>query len=314
VTRTPPHVAILLSVFHGDRFIDAQLESCAAQVDVRWSLTWRDDGGPAGRSCQSALLRLGERFPGQVHAVDGCAGHLGVAPSYFALLAAAPAAAFYAFADQDDVWLPGKLHRAVTLLSAAPDDRPALYCSRQSLVDANLRPIGASPVPRRPLGFGNALVQNVATGCTMVLNPKARDAVLAMPPPPGTVHDWWCYLVVAGVGGRLVFDPEPSILYRQHDHNAVGALDGAMVRALGALRRGPGPFTERLDLHLYQLNEFRDRLTPANRALLDALIAARGAPWWRRCATILSTGIYRQGSAEDLALRIWLTLGRRRKS
>jgi hypothetical protein len=305
-----PEVAILLSVFDGERFIAEQLDSLAGQHGVRWSLTWRDDGSDPRRSGAGVLEKFRARFPGQVFHADDPAGALGVGDSYMALLARAPDTSYVAFADQDDVWLPGKLARAVSLLSRLPEQVPALYCGRQCLVNAVLDPIGRSAVPPRPLGFGNALVQNVATGCTMVLNRAARQAVLAMPPPSGTLHDWWCYVVLAGIGGRLVYDAEPFILYRQHEHNAVGATGAYLSRALRALRRGPGPFLDRLDLHLDRLRWYRDRLTPESRAVLDALCAARRAPLWRRLPALMRADVYRQGLAEDLVLRTWLMLRR----
>ena len=300
----PPDVAILLSVFDGDRFIDAQLDSIAAQRGVRWSLTWRDDGSDPRRSCGGRMAAFEARFPGQVFPLP--AGRLGVGASYMTLLAQAPDAAYVAFADQDDVWLPEKLSRAVSRLKGVAE--PALYCGRQRLLDADLTAIRLSAVPPRPLGFANALVQNVATGCTMVLNRAARAAVLAMPPPEGSLHDWWCYLVVAGVGGRLIYDREPFILYRQHDRNVVGSTGGQVTRAIRALRRGPGPFIDSLNRHLHRLETYRDRLTPENRAILDALKAARVAPLPRRLGAVLNAGVYRQGSAEDLMFRAWLLL------
>jgi len=305
----PPEVAILLSVFDGGRFIREQLDSIAEQRDVRWLLVWRDDGSADRQCCRQSLTMLAERHPGQVREL-GCSGQrLGVERSYMALLEAAPDTPFVAFADQDDVWLPHKLRRAMDRLGAVPADRPALYCGRQRLVDAALRPIGLSPVPRRPLGFANALVQNVATGCTIVMNRLARDAVRAMPAPE-TMHDWWCYLVIAGIGGHLLYDPEPCILYRQHGGNAVGSARDQATRAWRALCRGPAPFLERLDRHLRALHQHRARLTPANRITLEALSTTRGMPAWRRLPALLRTGIYRQGTAEDLLLRLWLMFGR----
>lgn len=301
-----PEVAILLSVYDGDRFIDQQLDSIAEQRGVRWSLTWRDDGSDPRRSCTARLEAFRARFPTQVFAAESPVGRMGVGASYMALLEQAPDAAYVAFADQDDVWLPDKLSRAVSRLEGL--EGPALYCGRQSLVDARLGPLGLSNVPLRPLGFANALVQNVATGCTMVLNRAAHDAVRAIPAPEGALHDWWSYLVVAGIGGHLVYDAEPFILYRQHDRNAVGSSGGTIARAIRAMRRGPGPFLESLDRHLRQLLAYRDRLTPANRKTLDALWAARVAPLPRRAWAVMRTGVYRQGTGEDLVLRAWLML------
>lgn len=302
----PPDVVVLLSVFDGDRFITEQLDSIAAQHGVRWLLLWRDDGSDPRRSCTPMLEAFRDRFPGQVFQARQPEGRLGVGNSYMALLAQAPDARFIAFADQDDVWLPDKLARAVSRLSTVPGSEPALYCGRQTLVDATLTLIAPSAVPRRPLGFGNALVQNVVTGCTIMLNRAARDAVLDIPPPDDTLHDWWCYLVVAGIGGRLMYDAEPFILYRQHGRNVVGAPAGIVARVIRAIRRGAGPFLEGLDKRLGRLDAHRGQLASASLPILDALRDARRASRWRRPWAVMGLGVYRQGTVEDLVLRLWL--------
>ncbi len=81
-----------------------------------------------------------------------------------------------AFADQDDVWLPDKLQRALAFLNSVEDGRPALYCGRQRLVDESLQPLGFSP-SFRASGIPGLVLQNVGTGCTMVMNRAAAAAV-----------------------------------------------------------------------------------------------------------------------------------------
>ena len=72
---------------------------------------------------------------------------------------------------------------------------------------------------------------------------RAAMALMAMSPAPdGSLHDWWSYIVVSAHGGRLLADNEPTVLYRQHESNAIGAPRSAWRRAVAALRRGPEPF------------------------------------------------------------------------
>ena len=180
--------AILLATYQGERYLAAQLESLAGQRHGAWQLLWRDDGS-TDRTV--ALLNdfAAARPPGAVRHVETPAERLGAMGSFMALLAAAPDDAPAAFCDQDDVWLPDKLERALAALAAVPPGRPALYCARQRIVAEDLLELGLSPALRRPPGFRNALVQNIATGCTLVLNPAARRLVLSVPPPAGSMHD-----------------------------------------------------------------------------------------------------------------------------
>ncbi|MBI0434614.1 glycosyltransferase [Roseomonas sp. KE0001] len=301
-------VAVLLATYNGAAHLEAQLASIAAQQPVDWRLLWRDD---ASRDATPELLRSfaeGEGA-GRVTRITGPQGRAGAAGSFMALLAAAPEAGAYAFCDQDDVWLPGKLARALRRLEEVPPGQPALYCARQRLVDAALRPIGLSPVPPKPPAFRNALVQNIVTGCTAVLNPAARRLMLAAPAvPPGSLHDWWSYLMVTGAGGTVIFDPEPALLYRQHGGNAVGSPASAGRRAVAALQRGARAFLTLFQAHLAALDRARPLLTPDSRVLLDLLRPLPELSPLARCRRLRRAGLYRQGRLEDLMLRLWFLL------
>ena len=72
------------------------------------------------------------------------------------------------------------------------------------------------------LSLENALVQNVAAGCTIAFNSKARTLVLNNFPNFVAMHDWWFYIVISAFG-VLVYDNKPSLKYRQHSSNTVGA-------------------------------------------------------------------------------------------
>src|ERR1700719_2334213 len=123
-----PSVCVLLSTYNGEAFLEAQLESLRAQTGVEVRLHARDDGSTDGTV---ALLR---RHAGTWPSLVGLqsAENLGPAKSFLELLRTAPDADFYAFCDQDDVWLPGKLARAAEAL--AGDTGPALYCSNVTCV------------------------------------------------------------------------------------------------------------------------------------------------------------------------------------
>lgn len=299
-----PPVQVLLATYNGARFLPEQLASLEAQQEAAWQLWWRDDGSTDG---SVALLEAFAARTGRAAPAGTPPGRAGAMGSFMHLLAAAPPGGHYAFCDQDDVWLPAKLRRAQAALAELGEDRPALYCGRQRLVDTALRPTGLSPLPGRPLGFRNALVQNVVTGCTLVLNDAARRLVLAAPPPPaGSMHDWWCYLLVSGAGGAMRFDPEPGLLYRQHGGNAVGTQATLLQRGLAAVSRGPERFLSVFRAHLEGLSRAAPLLTPEARETLALLAPLLALPRIRRLRRLLRAGLYRQGLAEDAVLRLWL--------
>jgi glycosyltransferase involved in cell wall biosynthesis len=300
--------AILLSVFNGERFLPAQLESLLAQTHRSWRLYWRDDGSV---DASADLMRAFAAGPaaGRVTEVPRPAGRLGVTRSFLTLLAAAPPAEAVAYADQDDVWMPEKLARGIAALAGVPFAVPALYCARQTLVDADLTRIGVSFRLDRPPGFPAALTQNIATGCTAMLNRRAGALIARSRPPPGTLHDWWSYLVVAAAGGRIIADPEPVVLYRQHGGNLVGARDTWLKRAYGALRRGPRPFMRVLRHHVAALAAEPDLLSPEAARALAVIAEALALPAWRRLPALALPGFLRQTPLETALFRLWFLLG-----
>lgn len=305
------HVAILLSTYNGAAFLPAQLASFRAQTYAAWSLHWRDDGS---RDATCAILRDFTQAGPQPCAelVDG-RGNLGAAGSFLALLGAVASglgeAELVAFSDQDDVWLPEKLARAVAALANADPLQPALYCARQRLVDGDLRDIGPSPVQVPPAGFAAALIQNLAAGCTIVMNRTAALRITASRPPPGTLHDWWSYIVVMAAGGRFVQDAEPVILYRQHGGNLVGAPSNLLRRAVAAARRGPAQFMDLLRAHVAALREQPELLTPAAGRDVARLSAALQGGAWARLRALGLPGLRRQTWPETWTFRLWFLLG-----
>jgi Glycosyl transferase family 2 len=309
---TEARVAVLLSAYNGARFLPAQLASLLAQTHANWCLCWRDDGSTDGTP---ELLRAFAAGPGAGRAVElaGPPRRLGATGGFLALLAALPGLdpppAAVAFADQDDVWLPEKLARGLAALAGQPVEVPALYCARQVLVGPTLARIRLSFPVRRPPGFPAALTQNIATGCTSMLNPAAVRLIALSRPPSLTLHDWWSYLVVAASGGRIIADPEPSVLYRQHGGNLVGAPPVWLTRALGALRRGPLPFMRVMRAHLAALAATPELLSPEAAAAIARIQAALAAPPWRRLPAVTLAGFYRQTPLETALFRLWFLLG-----
>jgi len=208
-------VVVLMSTYNGERYVEEQLRSILDQLPERGHIQVRDDG-----STDATVARI-QAF-GDERITLKCGANLGFARSFLTLMADAPDDAdMYMLSDQDDVWLPEKIARAWLQLKDRLDE-PVLYCSRMQLVDVNLKPIELSINWPRPPSFENALTENIVTGCTAAFTRAVRRLALAKTDTSLIhFHDWWLYLVTAAFG-RVVFDPQPTILYRQHDGNAIG--------------------------------------------------------------------------------------------
>lgn len=230
-------VAILLSTFNGEPFLEEQLASIAAQSHRDWVLYWRDDGS-TDRTCQ-----LMARFMAGAGAsrciVPDAPGRVGVTHSFLALLRAAacdrPAA--FAFADQDDVWLPDKLSLGLAALAPVPATIPTVYCARQILVGEKLNPLGLSFRLHCSPGFPAALTQNLATGCTVMLNPAAGQLIRRSQAPAATHHDWICSSPRREDGSSWMRNRSYSIA----SIRTMSSGRRGLYRAARSLRFGAGP-------------------------------------------------------------------------
>jgi len=252
----------------------------------------RDDGSTDGTI---AILRS--------RGLDAERGeHVGFVRSFAALLARSDAD-YVAFCDQDDVWLPDKVSRAVARLEGVSG--PALYCGRLAVVDERLEPRGLSPLPRRGLSFANALVESQAAGCTIVLNRAGRELIRAFPAEVVS-HDWWAYLVVSAFGETL-YDERPSILFRKHSGQAFGIGVGAAGtwRAKLAQARRPGA----LEQVRAFAREYGDRLGEEERRVLERFLGAQDR-FGSRLSYAVRPDVYRQSTRDQWLLRAKLALGK----
>jgi glycosyltransferase involved in cell wall biosynthesis len=299
---TAPLVEVLMSTYDGAPYVRQQVASILGQTHQHLRLVVRDDGSSDETL---AVLRAIDDSRVTVHA----GSNVGLPDAYFRLIdEAGDDASYWALSDQDDVWEPSHLARAVAAL--APVDGPALYCARVLVTDESLTPLYPHPLPHRGPSFANALVQNIALGCTTVLNRAARDLLRGRWPRECVMHDAWMYLAIAGCG-TVLYDEDVAVHYRQHGGNSVGMGRGPVSRLVGRVRRqltpgGPGKHT-RQDRELLRL--FGDDLRPEARRQLDEFLAAR-SPAGRRIRYALTGPVHRQSRPSDLVLKGLQVLGR----
>lgn len=305
-----PKLAILLAVYNGAAHLAEQLDSYAAQDETDWQLWVSDDGSTDGS--REIVARFAAAQPGgKVKVIEG--PRQGSAMNFRHLLDVLPPdMPRAAFSDQDDVWLPHKLTRALQGLDAVPQEVPAIYCSRTIICDEDLHPRGASRFFRRPPGFCNALVQNIAAGNTIVLNSAALRLVRAANAEADEVvlHDWWVYQIVTGAGGVVISDAEPGLLYRQHDGNLVGANNGprALLMRLGMMLNGR--YSVWNSINIAALSASAHRLTGENRAILHHFACARQSRLPRRLVLLARAGLYRQTPLSQAGFWLAALLGR----
>jgi hypothetical protein len=217
----------------------------------------------------------------------------------------------YAYSDQDDIWMADKLDRAAHFLDSIPGNIPALYCSRTLYVDQDNRPLGSSQAYLRPASFANALVQNIASGNTMVFNDAARIILKEVGPQVDVdLHDWLTYLLVAGAGGQVLFDQQPSVRYRQHTKNIIGMNTGVRAKIGRIQMLFRGRFADWNERHVAVLKRMLHVLTPQNKLAFEQFANARQSPFFRRLVGLKKSGVYRQTLSNNIAFFLAAVLGK----
>lgn len=295
-------VHILLATFNGSRFLGDQLTSIARQTHTSWRLTVSDDGS------DDHTLQIIEAFAQSVEQpVTLIRGPgKGATLNFFHLIAQTHADSneeLFAFADQDDVWLENKLARAVHWHERHTHSAVRLYCGRTRYVDESLRLIGESRRLRRQPDLRNALVQNIASGNTMVFNVNLLDALQAIEPDNSIFHDWTTYLVATALDGEVYFDNLPTVLYRQHGANVIGSNEGLMAQIRRLRPVCQGRYKYWAEVNLKTMVNLASRLPASTQAHLENFQRMRGAASWReRIRCFINSGIRRQSLPSNVLL------------
>lgn len=302
-----PIVAILMCTYNGERFLAQQLESLAAQTHQRWTLYVSDDGSTD--RTDEILLRFERDTVGKVVRFYG--PRQGFAANFMSLLRRPEVVGdLFAFSDQDDIWFPDKLERGIYALRPLLD-QPGLYCSRTQVGDENGVHTGFSPLFQKQPSFQNALVQSLAGANTMLLTQAARQLVAQTPGNAKVItHDWLAYLIVSACAGHVIYDPVPTLLYRQHSENLIGANTGLRARSQRLVKMLGGRFAGWNEENIRILETFEGQMKPAQHKAFISFRQSRNAGLFERIRLTLASGVYRQTLAGNLSLAVAVLLRR----
>lgn len=227
IMHSTDKIAILMATYNGEKYICQQIDSILSQTCKDWELYIHDDGSTD--NTRAAVESYVEKYQDKIHLIDGKS--TGGAKYNFFYLFGQVEAPYYMTCDQDDVWLDKKIEltydKMLTIENKA--DVPCLVYTELRVVDSELNTIadtmsGYQSLDCHKRTINQFILQNSVTGCTMMVNRALRDKMLRITDIDNTImHDWWAALVAAQFG-KTGFIDEPTILYRQHGDNSLGAL------------------------------------------------------------------------------------------
>ncbi len=206
-----------MSTYNGEKYVAEQIQSILCQDDVDVQLLIRDDGSTD--NTRAVIDKLAAEHS-NISIVRG--ENVGFVKSFGELvhLALSCEADYYAFVDQDDIWMSNKLLTQCNALDAFDKDVPALSSCNSIYIDVNGNEQGLFHPIRPYYTKGNVIYIGTEQGCSMVFNRKCIELYDAYPPTI-TWHDRWMFLIAFFLG-NVYYEHRPLFYYRIHGNNALG--------------------------------------------------------------------------------------------
>lgn len=301
-------IDILMATYNGETFLRAQLDSILQQSNQDWQLIIRDD-------CSTdATVQIIKEYqllrPEQIRLIRAEQPSGSAQNNFFRLLRYSTAE-YVMFADQDDVWLKDKVQNTLEKMRELEEpygaQTPLLVHTDLAVVDAALRVINPSLFQMHNMDaarnqLNNIVVQNIVTGCTMMVNRALMDLVTEIP-AHAVMHDMWLALIAAAFG-QIGFLDRATMLYRQHGQNVKGARDMRsllyIAEKLGELKEIKRTLSEKYQqagefLEIYQMT-----LSLQQKEILQAYSLLGQQPIWKKYQVLKKYQLYMKGIIRNL--------------
>ena len=305
-------VRILLATYNGEKYIGEMIDSILAQDYQDWQLVLSDDQSKDGTV--SILEAYAEKYPDRItHYRSGL--HFGNAQSHFLhLLSRFADAPYIMFCDQDDIWHEQKVSGTLKKMKEIEEvGVPAVVHTDLRVVDGQLRELAPSFMSYSGLSGGrmqlkHLLVQNVVTGCTMMINGALAELANAHKPEGEILmHDWWLAMIGAALGKTGYLD-QATINYRQHGNNTVGAKNTKSLSYIMKKIRNDGVRKAMEQTYAQAgvfLGAFGDLMAPEQRKAVADFAALKHCGPMARRVEFLRGGYYKYGLKRIIAQFIW---------
>lgn len=307
----PPQISIVMATYNGERYLSEQIASFFHQTDQEWQLVIRDD--QSSDRTPDIIKEYVGRYPDKIKQLEGESGQLGALHNFSRLLSSIDSD-YILFSDQDDIWLPYKIE--ITLDKMKETEKrcgssvPILIHTDLKVADQDLAILAGSLWryqrlnPQNGGSLNRLLVQNVVTGCTMMIN-RALKSKVGSVPTGAVMHDWWIALVAAAFG-KIDYVSTPTVLYRQHGENRIGAKERIMADVLKNTWSKRNNIKAELQKSQLQagafLGVFNDDLIEEQRNLLRAYFGLGDQNFISRRISLARYGFFKTGFVRNLGL------------
>ena len=223
-------IAVLLASYNGTKYIKEQVDSILNQKEVDVTIFISDD--LSTDKTIEYLQDIYKDFKNIVYLPSG-SKFGGAGKNFFRLIRDVDFSSFdfISFVDQDDIWYEDKLIRAIKMIE---DKQIDAYSSNVLAFweDGKEMVINKSSSQARY----DYLFEAAGPGCTYVLK---KDLAISLQNficenwedvNKVELHDWFIYAFARENNYKWHIDEKPSMRYRQHTSNQVGANDGLKAK------------------------------------------------------------------------------------
>lgn len=299
-------VDILMATYNGSPYISQQIDSILEQSHGQIRLIIRDDGSTD--ETVKILENYAQRHASKVTLLPHDR-RLGIKGNFSRLMQHATSK-YIMFADQDDVWEKEKVETTLEIMkeleASRSSESPLLVHTDLSVVDGNLTVLSPSFWKYTHMNLlkgqtlNRLLMQNVVTGCATMINLPLLK--LAYPiPEKAVMHDWWVALVASACGTMAALQ-EPTIKYRQHGKNSLGAKKFLSLRYI---EQGVRKLVLDEPEKKFQASElyrrYADRMTMKQREMLKTYLMLSQVSFLKKAVLIFKYRFFKMGLLRNLA-------------
>lgn len=302
-------IDILMAVYNGENYVAQQIDSIVAQTVSNWHLVILDDASEDNTA--DILKRYESRYPDRIEIHRNIKNSGSPQRNFFKLIKYSRHN-FVMFSDHDDVWEQNKIektYRRMLEIAEISNEaaKPLLVHTDLRVVDDKLNTINDSLMKMQKLSYkrcklNNLLSQNIVTGCTMMVNRVLLDMIPSFP-SKAIMHDWW-FALIACCFGKMGFVKEPTILYRQHSDNKVGAKDANSLRyklsRLFGFKKTKKMMQDTYAQASQFLEVYKDILTPEQKRTIRIYAGIRKRGKLSRVRTLFKYKFFKSGFARKL--------------
>lgn len=291
-----------MAVYNGEEFLEEQIGSILAQDCDEWHLYICDDCSSDGSF--RIASEYAEKYPRLITAYRNDVPTGSACKNFMGMLRSS-SAEYVMFSDQDDLWLPDKIRLTsdkMRELEGSFPDSPLLVHTELSVADRELNITSPSftrfqGIDPKFTSLNRLLCQNNITGCTMMMNRALAELIKDAPPGAMLMHDWWAGLAAAAFG-HIGFVDKPTVKYRQHGGNQLGAVNNRSIGGAVRIVRDRLSTKKRVSVTYAQGKSFyeyyRPLLDDESRAVLETYIDIPSHSKPVRAARLVRYGFLKQ--------------------